>query len=119
GAYSTIMSLPEPFRWLDENIESIRNGSVFDKGAGTYIFRSAESMIRKGAEGLSANLDIAFEKGPDGLRQLTEDDMAAAAALLETLRLRDYRAAGEALGAFKLGRLDKRLYGGDENIKEL
>ncbi|MEE0797552.1 MAG: helicase-exonuclease AddAB subunit AddA [Anaerovoracaceae bacterium] len=119
SAYSTIMSLPEPFRWLDENIESLRNGSVFDKGAGTYIFRSAESMIRKGAGGLSANLDLALEKGLDGLRQLTEDDMAAAAALLETLRLRDYRAAGEALGAFKLGRLDKRLYGGDENIKEL
>ncbi len=116
-AYDTIRSLPEPFGWMRENIMALKDGSGLDGAVGEHIFRSAGEMLKCSVDGLAANMRIAEEKELGLLRKLTEDDMAIGETLLEAAAARNYGVMKDALSAFKLASLNKKTYGGDEDIK--
>lgn len=116
-AYDTIRSLPEPFGWVRENVRGLKDGACLDNKTGSYIFQSAGEMIKRDMDGLNANIRMAETKGLELLKKLTEDDISCAGAILEALKEKDYEKTKAALEAFKLGRLDKKVYGGDEEVK--
>ena len=96
---------------------ALKDGSGLDGDVGEHIFRSAVEMLKCSVDGLAVNMRIAEEKELGLLRKLTEDDMAIGETLLEAAAARNYGVMKDALSAFKLASLNKKTYGGDEDIK--
>lgn len=108
NCYNTIRSLPEPFRWVRENVERLRDGRALDGG------RVSDLLLQMAADKLSdtfglvrANEKIAVENGLDSLTQLCQRDEEALTALQEASGYEELR---ERIGKFKLPAMSSKIF---------
>ena len=73
--YDTLRSLPEPFKWLDENVEQLKDGRSFEEGnAGHQLFEAAAERIERGINSININSALAESCDLPLLEALCRDD---------------------------------------------
>lgn len=120
GCYDTIRSLPEPFAWLRESVEQLKDGRGFDSGtAAGQLFEAAEEKLRVALKAIAANKDTAENLKLPLLTELCQKDEEQLSMLEEAVQSRDYEAFREAVRAFKLPVMSSKIFASAENADEI
>ncbi len=111
SCYDTIRSLPEPFEWLREMTQTLKDGQAVEKGSILEnIFRTAEEKISQGESYLAQNEKIAEQENLDGLRQLCQSDRQQLMMLKEAAESSDYDAMRKAIASVTFARMNSRIF---------
>lgn len=131
GCYDTIRSLPEPFEWLKESVEQLKDGrgfnmesedepgSVSRQTAAGQLFAVAKEKIRSGRKSVKANKDMALALGLPLLRELCEKDDMQLDMLEKAAEDGDYETFRAAVRAFKLPAMSSKIFAQMENPDEV
>ena len=114
--YDTLRSLPEPFKWLDENVEQLKDGRSFEEGnAGHQLFEAAAERIERGINSININSALAESCDLPLLEALCRDDRKQFCALREAAEKIDYNVLKKAIETFKLPTMSSKIFAGGED----
>lgn len=109
NCYNTIMSLPDPFEWLRDSVEQLKDGAGLRNGpAGKYLMEIGREKVARARKAIEADRLLT-----DGL----EADMEAVELLERALASGDYEEFRKAVYGFKLPALRPKMFSGREEIK--
>lgn len=118
--YDTLRSLPEPFKWLDENVEQLKDGRSFEEGnAGHQLFEAAAERIERGINAININSALAESCDLPLLEALCRDDRKQFCALREAAEKIDYNVLKKAIETFKLPTMSSKIFAGGEDPEGL
>ena len=121
--YSTIQSLPEPYRWLDSAVGAA-DGTLEDflkSPAMEYAAKTFKEGLTDAIKRLEENLIVTQDEGAAGAMKLAELDLAAAMDLKNKAEHKDFGSAEafnglkDALDNFKLSNMNKKYFAPDKN----
>lgn len=116
--YDTIMSLPEPFVWLRESVEQLKDGTKLTSGPmAESLFTAAEESLEEAKELFLSNLQIAEKNNLAGLAELCEKDLEIVKKLCEAAEARDYEAFRQELREVKFPKLMSKIFEGNEELQ--
>lgn len=109
GCYNTMRSLPEPFVWLEESVEQLKDGRGLESGSVREgLLAAAEEKLSAARHAIAANEETARRYGLTQLLTLCEQDKAQLDRLSAAAGSHDeFR---EALAAFKLPAMSSKIF---------
>lgn len=120
SSYDTLRSLPEPFVWLKENVEQLKDGEGFSNGAaGRQLFEAALEKVAKAEDAINSNRNIASELDLPLLQRLCEDDIKQLETIKEAAQSGIYDNLKSVLGNFKLSAMSSKLFSSAENPEDI
>lgn len=119
NCYNTIGSLPEPFAWLNESVEQLKDGAALRHGiVGETLFKAAGEKLEHIDKTLKANFDIAKEYDLDSLLELCSKDEAQIEIIKEAYDEHEYEKLRTAIRNFKLPTLSAKYFGDYIELKD-
>ncbi|MCI6013071.1 MAG: helicase-exonuclease AddAB subunit AddA [Firmicutes bacterium] len=115
--YTTIQSLPEPYRWLHEKVEMLGDARTEEKVIEpvlNFIWQMADARLHEAEESLQENLQQAKDAGLLKAEDLAEEDLKKTEALRQSMENRDFDEFRKSLSQFRLSTLRKNFYTPEE-----
>lgn len=119
NCYKTIGSLPEPFQWLENSVEQLKDGKLFKDGlVAESLFLAAEEKLSEASKALKTNFSVADEYNLEGLADLCTKDEIQIESLQEACQEGDYEKLRSAIRTFKLPTLSAKYFGDYPELKD-
>ncbi len=120
NCYNTIRSLPEPFAWLREAVEQLKDGRALKDGKlAETLYETAESKLKIAMRCMDANIKIEEETNLDGFDVLCQKDKSQLALVADAVASRNYEAIRQAARDFKLPTLQSKIFKEEPELKEV
>ncbi len=116
-AFDTIQSLPEPYMWLDEAVDSLNVSfkQFMDSAVINYIYRDLSESLDRAVKKLEENLQWTLVNCFEGAHELAVQDMSIAENLCNVCKSGDFNRIKEALDNFKMPIMSKKYFAPDKN----
>ena len=120
NCYRTIGSLPEPFAWLEESVQQLKDGKALKEGVvGRTLFESVREKLAYASRVLKKNFDIAEEYGLDGLEGLCDKDKNQIQMVQAAYEDGVYENLRSAVRTFKLSPISAKYFGDYPELKDI
>ena len=119
NCYTTIGSLPEPFKWLDDSVEQLKDGKALRDGiVGETLFASALEKLSYAYMALEANFDVAEENNLGKLLELCQKDEEQLDSIKDAMEAQSYESLRTSIRNFKLPTLSAKYFEDSTELKD-